>query len=344
VNGLAVLAEDSWNAASLAASFDLVCIAMPQASKILFEKRDSTDEQCSDSLRHITRCNTLHDATFAAVCERPQLQVYANGKVAMKAVPSRDSDGRFILEGTLPSRAHACSDPSHASGKCMYTHSCPGIGEPFKDLDTLWQRPALGIRLRLSRIMVGVRVDCGVDVVHGHVHWMMEADLVCHRTDHVCEIPADASFLVACVDVQVIGHHLFGHWLESVGHVAMVKNPTVAMAFIKNKWKLGLKNVKRVQNAETVVLECRQDPQSAVAPCRADLENVCRFKVPQAQVQDLAFRVASQAMVNVGHAAWLHSLVGAEACSELPHADQVSCMLVIKMAVEATWVFVSTVQ
>jgi hypothetical protein len=31
VNGLAVLAEDSWNAASLAASFDLVCIANPQA-------------------------------------------------------------------------------------------------------------------------------------------------------------------------------------------------------------------------------------------------------------------------------------------------------------------------
>jgi nucleotide sugar dehydrogenase len=31
VDGLAVLPEDSWNAASLAANFDLVCIAMPQA-------------------------------------------------------------------------------------------------------------------------------------------------------------------------------------------------------------------------------------------------------------------------------------------------------------------------
>lgn len=153
---------------------------------------------------------------------------------------------------------------------------------------------------------------------------MRLADLAGQRAQHVCQVPVNARLIMARVDVHVIRLHRVGHGFKRVGHVAAVKNPSLAVSIVKHIGKLGLKNVERVQHAKTIVFQRGQDPQGAVSQCGTDLKHVGRLEMPQAQVQDFAFHVASQAVMEVGHAARLHGRVATKLGGKLPN---LSCAL-----------------
>lgn len=95
-----------------------------------------------------------------------------------------------------------------------------------------------------------------------------------------------------------------------------------------------LKQVKRVKDAVTIVLQRGQDPHRAVTQGGTDFKHVGRFEMADAQVENLALQVTSQAVVHMGRPLLLVGGLGAEAGCQLPDPDQVGGVFLVELTVE----------